>query len=96
MSYRLTREAEEDLITIAERGIELFGENQARAYHNALYDVFELISANPKMVRERLELSPPVRIHPFKAHMIIYQIKGDTVLIIRVRHGREDWLTQPV
>ncbi len=96
MRYCLTREAEEDLITIAERGIELFGERQARIYHDALYDVFEVISANPKMARERIELSPPVRIHPFKAHMIIYQIEDDTILIIRIRHGREDLLNPPV
>ena len=93
MNYQLTREAEEDLVSIAERGIELFGERQAQFYHNALFDLFEVISANPKIARERNELSPPVRVHPFKAHVVIYQIEGDGVSIIRIRHGREDWLT---
>ena len=93
MNYQLTREAEEDLISIAERGIELFGERQAQFYHNALFDLFEVISANPKMARERAELSPAVRVHPFKAHVVIYQIEGDGISIIRIRHGREDWLT---
>ena len=93
MNYQLTREAEEDLISIAERGIELFGERQAQFYHNALFDLFEVISANPKIARERNELSPPVRVHPFKAHVVIYQIEGDGVSIIRIRHGREDWLS---
>ena len=93
MNYQLTREAEEDLVSIAERGIELFGERQAQLYHNALFDLFEMISANPKMARERSELSPPVRVHPFKTHVVIYQIKGDGISIIRIRQGREDWLT---
>ena len=93
MNYQLTREAEEDLISIAERGIELFGERQAQFYHNALFDLFEVISANPKMARERAELSPAVRVHPFKAHVVIYQIEGDGISIIRIRHGREDWLS---
>lgn len=93
MSYQLTKKAEEDLISIAERGIELFGERQAQFYHNALFDLFEVISANPKMARERSELAPPVRVHPFKAHVVIYQIEGDGVSIIRIRHGREDWLS---
>ena len=93
MNYQLTREAEEDLVSIAERGIELFGERQAQFYHNALFDLFEVISANPKMARERAELSPAVRVHPFKAHVVIYQIEGDGISIIRIRHGREDWLS---
>ncbi len=93
MSYQLTKKAEEDLISIAERGIELFGERQAQFYHNALFELFEVISANPKMARERSKLSPPVRVHPFKAHVIIYQIDGDGISIIRIRHGREDWLS---
>ena len=93
MSFQLTKKAEEDLILIAERGIELFGERQAQFYHNALFDLFEVISANPKMARERAELSPAVRVHPFKAHVVIYQIEGDGVSIIRIRHGREDWLS---
>ena len=93
MSYQLTKKAEEDLISIAERGIELFGERQAQFYHNALFDLFGVISENPKMARERAELSPAVRVHPFKAHVIIYQIEGDGISIIRIRHGREDWLS---
>lgn len=96
MSFRLTQKAEEDLINIAEKGLELFGERQARFYHNALYDLFGVLSENPKMARERSELSPPVRVHPFKTHVVIYQIEGDDILIIRVRHGREDWLASPV
>lgn len=93
MSYQLTKKAEEDLISIAERGIELFGERQAQFYHNALFELFEVISANPKMARERNELTPPVRVHPFKAHVIIYQVEGGGISIIRIRHGREDWLS---
>lgn len=44
------------------------------------------------MARERQELSPPMRIHPFKAHLVVYHIEEDgDVLIVRVRHGYEDW-----
>lgn len=46
------------------------------------------------MARERAELSPPVRIHPFKAHLVVYLSESETdILIIRVRHGHEDWQT---
>ncbi|MGX5711033.1 type II toxin-antitoxin system RelE/ParE family toxin, partial [Brucella lupini] len=43
--------------------------------------------------RAREEISPPVRVHPFKAHLIIYQIEVDgTVFVFRVRHAFEDWV----
>lgn len=92
MGFRLTLEAEEDVIGIAEQGVRLFGPAQARKYHDELFAIFELIAANPRMARERHELSPPMRIHPFKAHLVVYRIEehGD-ILIVRVRHGHEDW-----
>ncbi|MDF1778779.1 MAG: type II toxin-antitoxin system RelE/ParE family toxin [Rhizobiaceae bacterium] len=92
MGYQLSREAEEDIISIAEAGLRLFGRAQAQKYHDELFDLFDLIAANPHMARQREELAPPVRIHPFKAHLIIYITKeGGEVLIIRIRHGHEDW-----
>lgn len=92
MGFRLTREAEEDMLNIAEFGIRSFGEAQARSYHRDLFRTFGLIADFPRIARERTEISPPVRIHPHKAHLIVYLIdgKGD-VLILRIRHGHEDW-----
>jgi toxin ParE1/3/4 len=55
--------------------------------------VFALLSDNPRIARLRNELSPPLRIHPFKAHLIIYVVDGDDdSYVLRVRHGHEDWL----
>ncbi|MBB4237083.1 toxin ParE1/3/4 [Rhizobium esperanzae] len=81
------------MIGIVEAGIRLFGPAQARRYHDELYAIFDLIAANPRMARERPEISPPMRIHPFKAHLVVYTIEenGD-VLVVRLRHGHEDWL----
>jgi len=92
MGFRLSLEAERDIINLAEAGVRLFGIAQARRYHEALFAVFDLIAANPRMVRERLEITPPIRIHPFKAHLIVYRIEQDeNIFIIRVLHGHEDW-----
>nr|WP_281285495.1 type II toxin-antitoxin system RelE/ParE family toxin [Rhizobium glycinendophyticum] len=57
-----------------------------------LEHVFTLIAENPRMARERLEITPPARVHPTGSHMVIYSIKpsGD-VLIIAVPNAREDW-----
>jgi len=92
MGFRLSIAAEEDVIGIAEQGIRLFGPVQARQYHDELFAIFDMIAANPRMARERPELSPPMRIHPFKAHLAVYRIEKDGgILIVRVRHGHEDW-----
>lgn len=96
MSFRLSFEAEEDIIAIAQESVRLFGSAQAGRYHDGLFSVFELIAANPQMTRERHEIAPPVRIYPFKAHLVIYRIEeSEIVFIVRVRHGHEDWSTDP-
>jgi len=65
---------------------------QARQYHDELFAIFDMIAANPRMARERPELSPPMLIHPFKAHLVVYRIENyGGILIVRVRHGHEDW-----
>lgn len=97
MRFSLSVEAEEDIITIAEQGVRMFGSAQARRYHDELFAVLDLIAANPRMAREREEISPPVRIHPFKAHLIVYRIEENgAIFVIRIRHGHEDWASDPV
>lgn len=92
MGFHLSLEAEEDIIGIAEDGVRLFGNRQAKRYHDELFAIFDLIADNPRMARERFELSPPMRIHPFKAHLVVYRVEEDGgILIVRVRHGHEDW-----
>lgn len=92
MGFRLSGAAEEDIVAIAEQGVRMFGPVQARRYHDELFALFDLIAANPRMARERFELSPPMRIHPFKAHLVVYRIEDqDNILIVRIRHGHEDW-----
>jgi toxin ParE1/3/4 len=89
MEFKLSVLAEDDIIAIAEQGIAMFGPLQAKRYHAELFN-------NPQMARAREEISPPVRVHPFKAHLIIYQIEADgAVFVIRVRHAFEDWGRDP-
>ncbi len=97
MRFSLSVEAEEDIIAIAEQGIRMFGTAQARRYHDDLVAVLDLMAANPRMAREREEISPPVRIHPFKAHLIVYRIEEDrAIFVIRIRHEHENWVGDSV
>lgn len=95
-TYKLSRSARNDIAAIADYTIATFGVDQALAYRDSLMETFEMLARFPRAARERLEIDPPVRAHPHKSHMIIYIIDDDDVLILGVRHGREDWVSQLV
>lgn len=96
MELKLSVQAEDDIIAIAEQGIVMFGSEQAKRYHAELINTLDLIANSQQMAREREEISPPVRIHLFKAHLIVYQIQEDgSVFVIRIRHAFEDWISNP-
>ncbi|HEY9056119.1 MAG TPA: type II toxin-antitoxin system RelE/ParE family toxin [Aurantimonas sp.] len=92
MTYRLTEKAADDIQCIYANGIRLFGARQAAQYHARLRRNFETLARHPELARERTELAPPVRVHPCGSHVIVYVIDQNGVLIVRVRHGHEDWL----
>lgn len=92
-AYALSRAAEDDLARIAAYTVETFGIEQAIAYRDGLKRAFEFLAENPRAARLRAELKPPLRAHRFQSHLIVYDIRADgSILIVRVRHGREDWL----
>ena len=97
MSYKLSRKAEDDLIEMYIEGVARFGAAQADQYHSEIGQMLDLLSKNPRMARERIEISPPVRIHPFQSHLIVYLIENNNdILIVRIRHGHEDWQSAPL
>jgi toxin ParE1/3/4 len=89
--YRLTNAAAEDVAAIFVRGAAEFGLAQAEKYHSGLERIFAFLAANPRAARERGEFSPPVRLHPFGVHIVVYRIVGEDILVVRVLHGRQDW-----
>lgn len=96
MAIEFSRAAEDDLFDIFLYGIETHGLQQAERYKRLLDRTFGLLSANPNLARERYEMSPPVRIHPVGTHVVVYITRGETVLVLRVRHARETWAEMPL
>jgi len=96
VTYSLSRKAEDDIVEIYIDGASRFGIAQADHYHEKIERMIELLAENPRMARERFEISPPVRIHPFQSHLIVYTVdeNGD-IFIVRIRHGHEDWISKP-
>ena len=90
MTYKLTAEADNDLTDIYVDGFRTFGERQAEKYFSELESCFELLANAPLICRERIEFTPPVRIHHRGRHLIIYIIQDDRILIIRVLRDNMD------
>lgn len=89
--YRLTPKAQDDLEAIWRYTAETWSAVQADTYIDTLIAIIETIVAMPRLARERVDFDPPVRIHPAAEHLIIYCIEGDTILVIRILGGRQNW-----
>jgi len=84
----LTEKAEHDLKDIYQYGYLQYGEIKVDAYIKDLEKSLQFLAENPLIVRERLELKPPVRIHHHAKQNIIYQQTAEGILIIRLLHER--------
>lgn len=94
-SYRFTKQAQKDIQRLIEQGREQFGIKQVISYFDELEKVFALLAENPNIARLRNELNPPVRVHPFKSLVIVFEETGSAeILILTLRHARENWLEQ--
>ena len=91
MGYRLTVAAAGDLSRIYTDGIHKFGRIQSDKYYDELIESLEFLARFPRAARDRKEFSPPVRIHPVGAHVVIFVREHDGILVVRVLHGRQDW-----
>lgn len=89
--YRLTPKAEDDLEAVWRYGAETWSAAQADTYIDTLIATIETIVAMPTLARERVDFDPSVRIHPAAAHLIIYCVDGDSILVIRILGGRQNW-----
>ncbi|MBT4836917.1 MAG: type II toxin-antitoxin system RelE/ParE family toxin [Methylococcales bacterium] len=90
MNYKLSKEADSDLIDLYIYGFKQFGEVQVERYYCELESSIKLLGETPFICRERHEFTPVVRIHPYGSHIIIYLVKTDYILIVRILHGSMD------
>ncbi|MBY6058535.1 type II toxin-antitoxin system RelE/ParE family toxin [Leisingera daeponensis] len=88
--WRIRPAARADLAAIWRYGLETWGEAQADAYADSLFALFDLLADFPGMARERSEFTPPVRIHPTGAHLVIYRLEQGRPDVLRILHARQD------
>ena len=91
MRVRYTAAAEIDLQTIYLSGWEMFGRRQADVYAAGLRAAVQMIADFPLASRLRDTIRQPVRARPFQSHVILYTVDEAGILILRFRHGLEDW-----
>jgi len=86
--FRLSKAAQADVRDIARYTQKEWGSAQRRRYLDGLQEKFEALSLSPKISAERKDFDPPVRIHTYKQHIIIYIIEDAGIRIVRVLHQR--------
>jgi len=89
--YRLSPAAQIDLSGIWDYTAKMWSRDQADTYLRGLGKKLEALCSRPEIARERTEIDPPVRLHPYRSHLIIYRIEDDHLAIIRVVHSRQHW-----
>ncbi|EKV28213.1 plasmid stabilization system [Caenispirillum salinarum AK4] len=62
-------------------------------YKQGLDATLDVLDQAPRIARERLDVDPPVRLHPYRRHVIVYRIIDDGILVVRLLHARQDWLS---
>ena len=91
--FRLTPLALADLDDIWRYSAETWSIARADRYIDDLVRMFDTIAAIPTLAPERSEFKPPVRIHVYESHLIVYTITEDHVAILRLLGGRQDWVS---
>ena len=89
--YRLSPAAQQDLESIWDFTAQTWSPDQADSYLRGLAEKLTLLCENPLIARERAEIDPPVRLHPYKSHVIIYRVEADHLAVIRIAHMRQHW-----
>ncbi|MDR3538520.1 MAG: type II toxin-antitoxin system RelE/ParE family toxin [Acetobacteraceae bacterium] len=86
--YRLTRDADADLLQIFVYGLETFGLAQAEAYREGMSRCFVLLAGNPRLGRRADAFAPGMSRHEHARHVIFYEETESGVLITAVVHER--------
>ena len=89
-SYKLSIEAEGDIIRIFEYGMGRFGVLQAAKYYEMMYDCFNKITLNLFMFPVNTNYRNIDRFCICGVDTIYYNIKGDEIEIITII-GRQDF-----
>ena len=90
MQYKLSLEAEEDLIRFFRYGLERFGESQATRYYIGLVENFNRIAENPYQFSSAEHVKRGYRYCAHKADTIYFRIAKEVEIMAIV--GRQNYV----
>ena len=91
MVYRFSERAIIDTEALYEASLTQFGLRSADRYFAIMLDAAQFASDHPFAAPERADCSIPVRVRYFGAHLLVYQLDDNDVIIQRVFHQSQDW-----
>ena len=91
VGYRLSRQADKDLLDIITYTKGKFGTSQTRKYLLEIDSVVKRLLSNPYIGKRRPEIRPDICTFPVGAHLIFYQQDDNQLLIVRILHKSRDY-----
>lgn len=88
--YKLSIEAEEDIVRMFEYGLRRFGLMQANKYYDMLFECFNKIASNPFLFPVVSRYKDVERFCVCGVDTVYYNINGDEIEIITII-GRQDY-----
>jgi toxin ParE1/3/4 len=87
----LSRQADEDLLSIFEYSIRTWGEDQASRYKTQLEEGLSKLATSPALFgRTRADLPPGYYSYAVQSHVAIFRYTATTLEIARILHERMD------
>lgn len=86
--YRLTRQADQNLIDIYLFTLEQFGFAQAEKYTESMKQCIEMLAGSPRMGRAADDIRPGIRRHEHESHVIFYREDESGILVLAIIHRR--------
>jgi toxin ParE1/3/4 len=87
---RLSAMARRDLEAIRDAGVEEFGPDVAERHLLGFEHHFGLLRQHPFAGQSRPEFALGIRSLSHRPHRLLYRVDGDTVLVVRIIHHRQD------
>jgi toxin ParE1/3/4 len=88
--YRLSNEADADLVSIFQFTVERFGLAQAQNYLISLEEHLDYLLQNPRSGRLQKDIQNNLRSSVFNSHIVFYQVRRDHLFIVRILHHSRD------
>ncbi len=83
--------AEADLSDIWDYTAARWSLNQARIYASGITDLLSLLCDQPEVAQHNGNTVPPVRVHRYQSHIVIFTADDSLLEVIRVVHARSNW-----